>query len=292
MALPNTFEDNTSSPHPAQDVGLKITKPGVDADAAADNDLIFSSSWAALPVAFETELSTTYSFGSIDNDMSAQHGLSITPFTQAWYSIDGGDTYRWSPFVAASSTGVYITGNPAGILPNDTGTIIFKVKAYNIDLTKDVDYAYTTNTGLPKQYDPDYGIKIVKEGKDIDSTDMRDFILHSRCQSPLILAIKTQDTKVPQENSGGESINIVQYTTKYDYRAWVFGGIKVGETIAANTGTPVGTLFGAPLFSQSYPRLFTNGFTSYLAYFSPDRGATLIVFRDPMFAAVSEEGFY
>lgn len=287
MALPNNFNDNTTDIPDPGDVGIRISKPFYDATTAADSDLIFSSAWPGLPVAFETIQSTTWSSPApfyqrqLDSNISVAHGLNITPFTQAWYTIDGGTTYRWYPMASSNATSAIIDSLPMEPLTAASGTLTFKIVCYNIDMTRDVDYAYSAASSATKTYDPDYGIRLAKDGESINSTDMRDFILHSRCQSPLILSVKTEETKVYNEVAG-TPVNVVQFTTDYGYRAWVFGAIK-------NSASKYGQ---APLYGQAYPRTFTDGYTSYLQYTGTDIGATLVVLRDPMFASSTTAASY
>lgn len=292
MSLPNTFLDNLNSVAPVSDVGFKISKPGYNARTAAGQNLIFSSGWPSLPIAYEITIDNPITGSS--SFASVPHNLNFPPFTMGWaYGNDpsgiNGATTRF--YMMADSKNFYMYGGQQNHAPF-TATKL-KLRAFQLDLSKDVNYQLAPGDTFKTPYDPNYGIKFVKSGKSIDSKDMRDFAVHSRCQSPLILAVKTQDTMAANTIEGPPGtftpVNVVQYTTKLKYPAWVYGFIKMGATLAGNLGgVPVNTYLPSAYYSQSYPRTFTDGFTTYLQYntgVNGDNGATLVILRDPMFAA-------
>lgn len=277
MPLTSPYTDNAVTPAPPATVGFKISKPGRDATRAAGQHFVFNSSWPSLPIAFEKDITGTGS------QMTIAHNLRFPPFSMAWsYSADpsgvGSVGKRVMPRV--DTTNAY--------LPTTAG-VHYKIRCFQVDLSKDIDYELAPGDTFNQPYDNNFGVKVCKAGKDINSKDMRDFALHSRCQSPLILAVKTEAT-IPTANLGTGIGNVIQYTSKLSYPIWVYGYIKAGGTYAGNIGVPVGTYVFAPYYSQSYPKTFTDGFKAYLGYTvsgppSPDIGASLVILRDPMFAA-------
>jgi hypothetical protein len=191
--------------------------------------------------------------------------------------------------VMSNSSNVYIGANLSGsnFLNNIAMATKIKVMIFAIDLSKDIDYTLAPGATFATPYDNNYGIKMVKSGKNINSTDMRDFAIHSRCQSPLVLAVKTQDTITPLAANGG---NTIQFTNKTKTPVWVYGFIKAGAAgLAVGQGVPAGTYVPAPYYNQSYPVCFTDGVTSYISWTTGgshnDSGATLLILRDPMFSS-------
>jgi hypothetical protein len=280
MSLPSTFLDNISGVPVVSDVGFKISKPGYSALTAAGQNLLFSSGWPSLPIAYEITIPNPITSGS--SFAAIPHNLNFPPFTMGWYYYTDpsgiiGASNRFQ--VMADKTNFYMHGNQSGHAPYSATKL--KLRAFQIDLSKDINYQLAPGDTFKSPYDPDYGIKVVKAGKSIDSKDLRDFAIHSRAQSPLILAVKTEQTSNPS------NADVVQYTTKLAYPAWVYGFIKLGTSLAGSFGVPVNTYLPAQYYSQSYPRTFTDGFTSYVQFntgVSADNGATLVILRDPMFA--------
>ena len=265
-------------PRPAQqtDVGFKISKPGYDASRTTGGNYIFNSSWPSLSIAFEKTVPTSVVAGNFINGVLTAHGLSFTPFTFIWvYGTDqSGKTGVVRRYCAdVDGTNVYLT--TTGTLANDTTFIQnstqVHIKSFNLDLTKDIDYTLAPGDTYKIPYDPSYGIKFVKESKDINSKDMRDFIIHSRCQSPLILAVKTEQT------SNTANPTYVQYSSKLTYPVWVYGFVR----------STAGKYHYAAYNGQSYPTTATDGFVTTIRYASGagDNGCTVVILRDPMFAS-------
>lgn len=260
MPVPLTYKDNTSTVLPKADNGIKISKAGYDALKAADNDLLFNSSWPSIQYV---------RVKNVTAGEAVPHGLEFPPVA---FMLGGATAETIMYGQDVDDTNVY---------PRVTGTMVI----YHIDISTDVEYPYTTTQSVNTAYNPDYGIKIVKEGGDIDSTELRDYILHSRCGSPLILAVKTQETVNP-ENS-----DIVQYTSKIGYPTLNFG--YSGRPAGAATSS--GLTFGnngysfAPQGGQSIPLAFTDGFTVYTPIYSgfSDGRASVICLRSPMFATTN-----
>jgi hypothetical protein len=259
MALTSPYTNNTTTQAPISNVGFKLSKPGYDARTTAGSNFVFDSSWPSLPIAFET---TLYNNGIV----TVAHNLKFPPLAFVWTTNtdpSGLGNVVSRTIASVDSTNVYL---PAGIKTN--------VKCFQLDLSTDIDYTLAPGDTYRQPYDPNFGVKVVKQGKDINSKDLRDFALHSRAQSPLILAVKTEKT-MPSANTGTGIGNVIQYKSVYNYPVWVYGFVK----------STVGKYSYAPYYSQAYPRTFTDGFLSYIGYTGTDIGATLVILRDPMFAA-------
>jgi hypothetical protein len=175
--------------------------------------------------------------------------------------------------LACDEINVYVPSTYSG-----SATIVI----YNIDLTADVEYPYTTKDSYQNIFDYDFGLKMVKDGKDIDSADMRDYILHSRCGSPLVLAVKTQDTSNPANPT------IVQYTNKIGYPTLNFGFIRViGTSFIGVSYDGIKRYYNAPLQSQAYPWTVTDGFITYVSFGATSDGATIVILRNPSIATTN-----
>lgn len=263
------------------DYGLKISQPFYDATTAADSNLLFSSSWPTLPIAAEATF-TNSAYGGTSNfsdyTLAFTHGLGFTPFVIAWATdATTGKTQRYNDFSINSTKVMLLWGYSGSAI---TGYSSIHIVCYNINLAVDKDYPYVKPTGVSSYYDASYGIKIVKDGKSIDSTDLRDFILHSRTQSPQILAVKTEASGITSTLGGG-TFDIL-YTPPVATPLWAFGFQTDDQ----------GYYYWAGYYAQSYPRLFVNssgGTYTYQLNYGPF-GATaakacLIILRDPMFSS-------
>jgi hypothetical protein len=286
MSLPSNPTDNATTAAPQSTAGFKISKPGYDANTSSGSNLVFDSSWPSLPIVFEKTITNTITNPISFTTIAVPHNQQkIVPFAMCWlYGPDpNGGTVGTAPYgvrfiPAVDRTNIYI--NPDLIGVDIFNATKIRVMAFNLDMATDIDPGDTFE--LP--YDNSYGIKVVKPSKDINSTDMRDFVLHSRCQSPLIQAVKTQAT------TDSANPTTVSYTNKNASPCWVYGFIESGQSYAA--GVPSGAYIPAPYYNQAYPKTFTDGFKSYLDYDSPDTGASLIILRDPMYAPNKTTVYY
>lgn len=259
-----------------QDVGVKVSQSGYNARTAPDYALAFSSSWPQLPIV--AEFTTTISpfnagFGPpySYNPVTFTHKLGYPPFTRCWVTGTGSgiasghvtsDIYGIQPGVNS------IVYDSSMSTTNLTDTLTVFVRVYGLDISKPVSYKYKQPPVISTPYDPDYGFKIVKEGKQITSKDMRDFILHSRCQSPQVDSVNIAPSGSP-----------LVYTNTTGYTNWVFG---YGSFDGGTTWKPARTDY-----QQSPPGLFIVG-NVYTNGTNVGGGITgmipsIVVLRDPLF---------
>lgn len=266
------FVDNTPKPAPPSTVGFKLSKPGYNAMTTAANNMIFDSNWPSLPIAFSKTFDSPFTGGGVTTYTLA-HNLKFAPLCFIWaYGPDpsGVGNTCWRFLQKVDTTNVYFDTNTLN-LPQQAfvnAATKIHVKCFQLDLSYDVDYTLAPGDTFQSPYDPNFGIKVALPFKDTNSRDMRDFALHSRCQSPLIMAVKTQATSSPSNPT------TVQFTSKYKFPVWVYGFIKNSN----------GRYQPAPYYAQAYPKTVTDGFVSNITYVGPDVGATLVILRDPMFA--------
>jgi hypothetical protein len=282
MALVSPYSNNRPTPASDTAVGFKISKPGYDARRTAGSNFVFNSSWPSLPIAFETTI--TNPITSTSATATINHKLGFVPFAIVWtYGPDasGIATTTTRLFMNVDANNLYLNTTNLNLIQQATITAATKltIRCFQLDITKDIDYALAPGDTFNMPYDPNFGIKVVKPNKDINSLDMRDYALHSRCQSPLILAVKTQDT-VPAANiaPGGAPFNVIQYTNKFTTPVWVYGYVKLSS----------GQYQYVPYYSQASPKTRTDGLVTYIEYATASfTGASLVILRDPMFAATS-----
>lgn len=294
--LTSPYTDNKNTPAQPATVGFKLSKPGFNAVTTGGQNMVFDSSWPSLPVAFDTGLITN-TITTTGSTATIAHNLNFPALVFGWaYFPDpsgvGNVTQRF--ICAADRTNIYLNGNSNSRPPLNATKI--RIKAFQVDLSRDINYILAPGDTFKRPYDPDFGVKIVKPNKDVNSKDMRDFAVHSRCQSPLILAVKTEAT-IPTANLATGIGNVIQYTSALSYPVWIYGFIKLGGTLAGALSMAVNTYYPAPYYSQTYPRTFTDGYKAYIGYTvtgppSPDVGATLVILRDPMFAANQQAVVY
>jgi hypothetical protein len=160
-----------------------------------------------------------------------------------------------------------------------TKTIHFKI--YNLDITKPLSYNFIQPPAVAYPYDKDYGVKIVKENKSITSNDMRDYILHTRCQSPMVLAVLDNTSAKPYPAQ--PTNNQLQYTNPQGYTNWVYGFFTSGFG-EWNSVEPGGQAAGNRL--NIGPDSVGDNAGQYSIIYNPTNSTgVLVVLRDPLFVA-------
>lgn len=260
-------------PGQQQTVGINISSPGWDSRTCPDYELIFNSSWPALPIAFDQTITVSYNGFGVPTPATLDHNLGFVPLTMGWAFSDTSMTLATGRFFPnISKTTIYLPNGPVST------TTKFNFKCYNIDITKEQNYVYNQALNVQLPYDPTYGIKVAKEGKGINSSDMRDFILHSRTASPQVLAILTESSL--KVTGVGLNYGTLSYTNPKGYIPWAFG-----YAVIVQGG--VETYVWASPGSQAYPKLFLSDTVSMIVGNVPPNvlpKASIIILRDPLFA--------
>jgi hypothetical protein len=271
-----------------QNSGIKIAQPGWDARTCPDYQLIFSSSWPSITIAYDQVVSgTTDSFGTLS--ITGTHNLGFFPLTMAWQFSDSTQTLQQGRlFPNIDKTKFYISVSGTTLAANTT--YYFNVKCYNLDISYPQSYTYLESASSNTAYDASYGIKVAKSKKNIYSTDLRDFILHSRAASPQVLAVITEQslsTPITSGNSG-----TISFTNPQGYVPWLFA-------YAAFKRTDGSTYYvWAPPYSQSYPAVAINTDgkgTSTLTITYTGTAlpyGSIIALRDPLFVSTYKRVTY
>lgn len=261
-----------------QDFGLAISNPGIDVTQAGPYDYIFNSGWPSVSIAYDETF--TVSVPAFDfKRVQFQHNLGFYPFAMAYCFKNDVYVGRADIGQGIGVSNIFFYIGKDSFYFSFTGdttdaTYRINVKAYNVDLQIKKDYPFIKPPAISQSYNPDFGIKIAKENKEINSKDLRDFVIHSRAQSPAILSVITQDSAV--SNSGTKTIS---YTNPGGYIAWIYG--FVGGDIAS--GLPE-VYSNARFAVQTAVGVRYSGNTFFLQFLE-EKFATLIVLRDPLFAA-------
>jgi hypothetical protein len=212
-----------------------------------------------------------------------------------WTILNGisiGRTFAFSGNLAGPQNDVVLTFDNANVYLTNNGvfnqvTYTVSIKCYNIDISKAVDYTLPAQPTQRRVYDPSTGIKVVKNDQSIGSTDLRDFILHSRAQSPAILSMVTTVTN-----------GKIGYTNPVGYVPWTLafvggpGQHTTYKPLAPGTqqsGYIFKLMSAATATSLSVPQAYIG--SSFLAYPNNNFG-TLVVLRDPLVVASTKQVTY
>lgn len=244
-------------------VGIKVSQPNYPVESAEDYKLLFSSSWPNLNVV----ASGRYTSANIIRTV-ATHNLGYRPMFLIWELTSSNTVVSY-----VNEYGLLFEVNETELRevgPSGLGGKSFFYQIYAVDLDTDFTSA-TINTGIAedinKNIDKNYGIKVSKPGKSINSTDFRDYVIHSRTRSPMV-------GKVSQFN------NTLSTTITHGYgyapMAYIYGTNMGGVTSGYLTNYAI-----SPESSNGWG-LASNSNTVVLTKSGTPDNIRVVVLKDPM----------
>ena len=239
------------------DYGAKGSTPGFDTKTTIDYFQLFNSSWPQLKVGLEGNASGTVA-----------HNLGYPPFH----------------FITRSDGRVDQTANGYGVdssnLARTAGVDTIKYFICRLDLTTNFDSPVISGGVGTVEVDRDYGFKVAKDGKDVNSTDMRDFALHSSTRSPMVQKV---DNGLMTNTGGGLGYErTVAHGLTYTPEAFAF--ILPGTNTLGLSATRY-SIIAPPIGAAGY--YYTVNATSvYITadpfYFSAPPRVSVVVLKDPL----------
>lgn len=167
------------------DFGAKVALAGADVITAPDYNLLFSSSWPNIKV-----IDSIITDAVDDSLIVYKHNLGFVPAFIPYGGLGKSpQTAQMSRqnITVDKTNFYYIPGGPFAPGPLHIG-----LTYYDIDIeTAFIAPEVATGSSVLAHPDPDFGIKLAKDGKDISSNDLRDYIFHSSARSPMLHAVVT-----------------------------------------------------------------------------------------------------
>ena len=204
--------------------GSKASQRGYNVQTCGDSQLLYSSEWPLLMI--NESGSKVISNATTDITIST-HGLGYVPvylvFDNSGYGSEtAGNSVLISPgvsqWVGVNSTALKWLGSTrsagAGSL-----TIYYYIFRYN--MATSFTAANITTARESAGATADYGIKTTKAGKDISSTDYRDFGLHTNTRSPLV-----HKTGTFSLGAGGGTQNVT-HNLGHEPMFYIFGNLTI-----------------------------------------------------------------
>ncbi len=208
--------------------GMKASQLGYDVNTAADYQLLYSSEWPLLKIEAQGTVTIT-DMGS--DQVLYTHNLGYCPLF--WiYEVVGGNSYpvgNTTPRITTAQFGVNSTELKYFNNFASSGAYTIRYVIFRLDLESTFT-AQTINLSPGSQTVIDgYGIKIAGPGKDIDSTDYRDFTVHSSTRSPMVHSVqaKTLSTSDPTNPFYGAGAYSETWTHDLGYKPMYFIFIKL-----------------------------------------------------------------
>lgn len=156
--------------------GAKVSRRGYDVNTASDKQLAFSSEWPLLPI--EAEGEETVTGGSSPGTTTLYtHNLGYAPVILV-DRLSGTPFYPLQAFCDTTKIWVYT-------YPGDSYVLRWKVFRRPIKTNYTSENINVTDATVGEA-DDDYGLLVSLPGKDVYSTDKRDFGVRSDCRQLMV----------------------------------------------------------------------------------------------------------
>lgn len=177
---------------------IKLAQPGYDVKTAGDENLIYSSLWpllkiylqgsASIPDVRATQTLATHDLGYppvywffANTNIVSWDNLTISKDTRSEFFGPIGDGT-----LAVDSAKLSYTANA---FPFAGGSAQLYYYIFALDLTKQYTAPIIKVGNVSGGFNSKTVFKLAKPGKDISSTDLQDYVIHSRARSPLIHSV-------------------------------------------------------------------------------------------------------
>lgn len=181
--------------------GIKVSQNGYDADTCPDYKLVFNSAWPLLKI-----LDTDTFSGAASPSLITSLALDYVP--AFWWYSDGKvgtqHTAGISSFASTFNGQLAISSSALSFRSGygaNTLTGRYYIFALNIEEAfQSESIILPTVADAAAIAETNYGIKIAKPGRSIDSDDLRDFSVNSNARSPMVHSV-TPGTKAASPSS-------------------------------------------------------------------------------------------
>lgn len=243
------------------DYGGKGSTPGFDVKTTIDYFQMFNSSWPLLKIGLDG-----------NGTSPITHNLGYPPF-HFITTIDG--RVDQNAGIVTDNFGV-----DSSVLARNFGSGSVKYFICRLDLTTNFDSPIVSGGVGVVDADRDYGFKVAKEGKSVDSTDMRDFALHSSTRS---LMVQKVDNGLTTSTGGGLGYErTVAHGLSYTPEAFAF--ILPGTNTFGLSPTRYSLLGPATGAAGAYYSVTSTGVyvTADVTVFSSPPRIAVVVLKDPL----------
>ena len=246
---------------------VKLAQPGYDVNTAGDENLVYNSNWPLLKIYKQDSFTVADASQTVT---ITDHDLGFIPmfwfFTNnainAWQGAVAHITEERSEFFGPGVGNIRVNDKKLSFqedASNQTGSLKLYYYIFALDLTEPY-IAPITKVGGVGGGKPARVFKIAKNGKDITSANLQDFIIHSHARSPLIHSV----------NPSGKVTKDFTATHNLGYLPMFFGYEK--QTDGSYTMLPTGQGGSSSLKSTLNDVTFTD---------TAGKEVTIVILKDP-----------
>lgn len=263
------------------DFGAKVSQPQFDVQNAADFNLLMSSSWPLLKIAYQGSFTVT---NTQVQQTIVQHNLGYVPFYLIFNTSGATSTFDNGPLIGSNKSELRYFGNILQLPGSFTG--YYYVFRLDIQSPFFAPIINTTNNSLAAT-NSDIGMKITKPGADVTSADFRDYVLHSATKSPLVHIVSSGSLNQPSDEPTSPGGVMYRVTHNLGYLPLAYSICNFGANDTIEFDPNYWYFFSAPPSGVSFNHFYVSD-TSVTVdddTFSRGTGSTttaaIIVLKDP-----------
>ena len=182
------------------EIVIELSQEGYDVETAGDENLLFSSQWPSVKYGREV----TFSIPNQNNAATYDHDWGEATAFFAYVVGASASEPSAFPQLAITDTQLKWAGG-TGI------TSALELKVFITDIKLEQNYlAPMYNVGAePSAINRDYLVALSKEGYDVESEDLRNFVFHSYCRSPMLHQVVHGTTAAVASGPGVNGVDAV-----------------------------------------------------------------------------------
>jgi len=255
--------------------GAKVSRQGFDVRTCADQELLYSSEFPLLKL-HESGTYTIVNGAGVTTMVT--HNLGYFPVFTIFNDskADIGVNTNTSSFKSYGKD-VYWATTSALVIDNDIayayGARTIRYNIYRQDMFTAVDYGSILTTASTKGATDNFGIKVAKEGKSINSSDYRDFAIHSSLRSLLINKVIVHDHTF--DSTPSSPLFTEAHGLTYPPLFLSFEKMDIDDAKAFSIYSADGPFFAADNTN-------INAYSTAGQYNSSDSLISFVVFKDPI----------
>lgn len=265
--------------------GAKVSQPGKDVRDAADFELLMSSSWPLLKIHDAARVAVA----KADTPYLIPHGLGYAPMFWLFRNNDDIGFNQFIDIMGSANHSIAGGSNETDLVITHNFDEALDFTYYIFRLPLDEDFQapiVNTEEGDATAIDNDYGVKVTKPGANTDSTDLRDYAVHSGTRSPLVHTVHTDRTFV----TGTPILHEVSFNHSLGYvpLAYCFVRFPDGATGGVGTDYFVVQGFTGGLTNANFYIDATEARMSVTVFDNQNVDCTFIILKDPFEQPVTE----
>lgn len=242
---------------------MRFAQIGKDVSRGSDEEMLFDSRWPTTHI-MKGGLVTAYLGANPVRTFLYHHGLGYNPaFILYTYDKDIGQFELLPTISTCDKQNIYLYDS----LTDPTIDQTFGLMIFNINIEENYQSPNVNpSTNTVGSSDVAFGMKVVRDGKDVNSDDMQDFKVHTGARAPLVHAVSF-GSLIPQ----GATLGTFSYTHDLPYNPMFLEFVEFPSLAPKGEYLNVSNFSGGTVAGQTI---------TIRTLYASQRGS-IVIFKDP-----------